>query len=165
MCGVANDITALELGLPGELDRDTCSYTLNPPYDAVCHSLGMSNEEKEHFTLERFQLLAVIAARNAFAIKTQNPFRTYYAALLRAAGGRGTDRHSELMKQVAVALGSENGTLQRDMDRKVDELVCVLLFWDCIALHGIIPLPKTHYSPHFASTLCSAQFKRLVSFP
>ena len=125
MCGSANDITALELGLQEELDRDTCSYTLSPPYEAVCHSLGMSNEEKEHFTIERFQQLAAIAARNGFAIKTHNPFRTYYSSLLRSTGGRGTDRHSEMMKQVAVALGSENGTLQRDMDRKVEELVCI----------------------------------------
>lgn len=130
ICGSANDISALELGLPEEVDKDTCSYTLSPPYEAIYHSLGMSNEEKEHFTLECFQRLAAIAARNGFAIKTQSPFHTYYAALLRAAGGRGTSRHSELMKQVAVALGSKNGTLQRDMDRKVEELVCFFLVFE-----------------------------------
>jgi hypothetical protein len=146
ICGSANDISALEVGLPEEVDKDTCSYTLSPPYEAIYHSLGMSNEEKEHFTLECFQRLAAIAARNGFAIKTQSPFHTYYAALLRAAGGRGTSRHSELMKQVAVALGSKNGTLQRDMDRKVEELVCFFFgCLNCIAPNGIISLPKTDY--------------------
>ena len=65
------------------------------------------------------------AARNGFGILTQSPFKSYYAALLRSAGGRGSDKHEALKEQVARALGSETGQLERGMDRKIEEVVAV----------------------------------------
>jgi hypothetical protein len=132
ICGSAEDITPLELGCENEeLDDSTENpvarqYTLRSAYKSMCDVLILSEEEEKHFTLEFFHRLAAIAARNGFAIKTQSPFRAYHAALLRAAGGRGTDSHVEMMKQVATALGSKNGTLHRDMDRQVEERVSVI---------------------------------------
>jgi len=123
LCGSEDDTSCLELGLEEMLEGGTRRYTLNTTYDAVCNVLTIVEEEKNHFTLELFQLLAAIAARNGFAVMTQSPFRAYHEALLRAAGGRGSDRHAALIRQVATALGSEDGTLQRDMDRKVEEKV------------------------------------------
>jgi hypothetical protein len=80
-------------------------------------------EDRHVLSLEFFHRLAAISARNGFAVTPQSSFRAYHAALLRAAGGRGTDCHNEIMRQVAMALGSKDGALSRDMDRQVEEKV------------------------------------------
>lgn len=123
LCGSANDVTPLELGLEQILHDGTPSYNLNTAYKTICDVLATTDEEMKHFSLEMFERLAAIAARNGFAVKTQSPFRTYHASLLRTSGGRQTDRHAALLKQVAIALGSSDGTLNRDMDRQVEERV------------------------------------------
>ena len=141
LCGSANDMSPLELGYEEEeVDESTqipvtIRYTLRSAYEAMCDALCTTDKEKQYLPLEFFHRLAAVAARNGFAIKTRSPFRAYHAALLRAVGGRGTDRHVEMMKQVATALGSKDGTLHRDMDRKVEERVCLdrcRLLWTSI---------------------------------
>lgn len=124
LCGSADDITPLELGL---YESETRHFTLKTTYNAVCESLKITDNERRYLSQDLFHRLAAIAARNGFAVKTQSPFRPFYAALLRAAGGRQTDRHVALLQQVATALGSTDGTLQRDMDRKVEERVSAVI--------------------------------------
>lgn len=125
MCGDADDVTPLELGVVDASNTET-RYTLRSAYDAMCNALDVTMEDRHVLSLEFFHRLAAISARNGFAVTPQSPFRAYHAALLRAAGGRGTNCHIEIMRQVAMALGSKDGALSRDMDRQVEEKVRIL---------------------------------------
>lgn len=127
LCGEASDVTALELGVLSvdvENNRADC-YSLEPVYTHLLQIWCVSLEEQKKFSLEFFMTLTANAARNGFGIRTQSPFKPYYAALLRTCvGGRGSDQHEELKGRVARALGSEDGNLERGMDRKVEAKVC-----------------------------------------
>ena len=128
ICGSSSDIAPLELGLPVLLPgpNGSCgAYTLKPMYEAVCKALSLDENEQEMFSLELYCQLAAMAARNGFEIATKSPFSIYYSALKGAAGGWGSERHSQLVKQVAAALGSTNGELQRGMDKAVGAKVAV----------------------------------------
>lgn len=122
LCGTASDIQVLELGVQSRDEEGTINFSLLSVYDALCSNVyGMTTQEKSIFSLEWFSRLAAVSARNGFAVRTESPFRPYHAALLRAAGGRGTEKHQVWMKQIAHTLGSEK--LQRTMDRDVADLV------------------------------------------
>lgn len=125
LCGDVDDVTPLELGCEEVVDSSNSKtqYTLRSAYDAMCKALDVTMEDRHVLALELFHHLAAISARNGFAVTPQLPFRAYYAALLRAAGGRDTDCHKDIMRQVAMALGSKDGTLNRGMDRQVEEKV------------------------------------------
>jgi hypothetical protein len=83
----------------------------------------MTTNERSVLDLDLYCRLTAMAARNGFDVATQSPFRDYHGALLRAAGGRGTKKHAAWMKQVAKALGSTDGLLQRGMDHDVERKV------------------------------------------
>jgi hypothetical protein len=126
ICGSSSDIEPLELGilLPGP--TGICgAYTLKPMYEAVCKALSLDENDQEMFSLDLYCQFAAMAARNGFEITTKSPFSIYYSALRSAAGGWGSERHSQLVRQVAAALGSTNGELQRDMDKTVGAKVAV----------------------------------------
>ena len=123
MCGIADDLDALELGqLVMNKENGRLTYSLQQLYDAMVERFSISAVEQETLSLEHLSRLASISARNGFGITTQSPFRPYYAALLRSIGGRDNSaRHVELQQQVARALGAPS--LQRGMDRQVDAKV------------------------------------------
>jgi hypothetical protein len=124
LCGDASDIEALELGVMSRSDAGDVTFSLSPVYDALCSNVFvMTAQERTDLSLELFSRLSAISGRNGFCVRTESPFRPYHSALLRAAGGRGSERHLAWMKEVAHALGSE--TLQRTMDQEVEDLVCV----------------------------------------
>ena len=78
-----------------------------------------------------FHKIAAMAQRNAISLTTASPFRTYYQAMIRNTGGRGSARQQQVASEVAKVLGSENGTLSRDMDRIVEKKVRLLLYlWE-----------------------------------
>jgi SET domain len=127
LCGESSDVTALELGVAHRDDEHTglVSYSLEAVYSYLVKIWSVSMEEKMTFTLEFFMRLAASAARNGFGIRTQSPFKPYYAALLRTCvGGRGSEQHEELKGRVARALGSHDGNLERGMDRNIEAKVC-----------------------------------------
>jgi hypothetical protein len=125
LCGEAVDVTSLELGIreTSSQEGDTVSYTLQPVYDHLLNVYYVTEDERAVFSLEHFLALVAKAARNGFGIYTQSPFEVYYAALLRSCGGRGTSLHRDLCRQVALALGSEEGVLDRGMQTAVQERV------------------------------------------
>jgi SET domain len=124
LCGNASDIEPLELGVISRSDAGQIQFSLLPVYNALCSNVYvMTAQERTDLSLELFSRLSAISGRNGFCVRTESPFRPYHSALLRAAGGRGSERHLAWMNEVAHALGSE--TLQRTMDREVEDLVCV----------------------------------------
>jgi SET domain len=120
-CGVASDVTALELGALRSQSSDVHYYTLETVYDKLSDVLSLTVIERESLSLPLLHEMAAKAGRNGFGILTQSPFKAYYAGLLRSAGGRGSVTHNEMMGQVAIALGS--GSLERGMDRLVEQRV------------------------------------------
>jgi len=155
LCGNASDVTPLQLGrcvtraqdcdqnsgispssMKGKPTFDTEShFTLDYVYQCLVSSWSLTeNEQREVLSLDDFHRLAAIAARNAVGVSTQSPFSSYYNALLRTIGGRGSvEQHETLKSQVAQALGSHEGQLNRGMDRSVQEKVAAQIV-------GIFPL-------------------------
>ena len=133
MCGLPPDVDKLELGVLQSAETNTHTnqprhqQRLGNVYISVCDALSLTLCERESMSLELFCHLAAIAALNGFEITTQSPFTTYYTSLIRAAGGRGSERHQLYMKEVARTLGSEDGSLRRGMDESVENKVAVRL--------------------------------------
>ena len=140
MCGEAKDLTPLELGVltrsntpkrgNTDINRKAAEnimheyYSLDTAYLAICGELDLTPEEQQStLTLEFLHTQACVAARNSFCITTQSPFRPYYSALLRESGGRQTTHHKEFVKELSLVLGSENETLERGMDKQVENQV------------------------------------------
>lgn len=124
ICGESCDINPLEIGLlQREGEQDKVQYSLQNIYDALCNTLELTEMEYDAFPLTSFEKYVAQAARNGFNITTRSPFREYYSAMTRATGGRNSERHKATVKQLALALGAENGELRRDMDREIDEKV------------------------------------------
>jgi len=121
LCGKASDVTPLELGVIG--DYFNRLYSLEPVYNHLIELLSLNEKEKAVLSLNYFHELAAKAARNGFGIRTQSPFKAYYSSLLRQSGGRGSPQHVKWMAQVAKALGSNSGQLERGMDRSIEEKV------------------------------------------
>ena len=130
-CGTADNLNALELGIQQSTtieddgNNSPCtSFTLKPVYDILVTILGINTrDEREALSLELFHALAAKAARNGFGLRTQSPFKAYYAGILRKSSGRRDSiEHQAWMKQIAQALfGKEQ--LERGMDRWIDEMV------------------------------------------
>lgn len=120
LCGSSNDVQALELGLFMVDNNGTTSYTLTHYYKHIVDALQISIEEQRFLSEAYFGKLAAVAARNSVGFRTQSPFKAYYAALLRQAGGWGSSTHQAYMKQLAQALGGHE-MLDRGMDRDLDE--------------------------------------------
>lgn len=124
LCGSSSDVSALELEMAHRCDDGTIIYKLDPVYDRLVNILSMSSIEKDILSAEYFATLACQAARNGFGIRTRSPFKEYYASLLRSCvGGRQSEKYKDYQRQVARALGSNDGTLERGMDRQVEEQV------------------------------------------
>jgi hypothetical protein len=123
MCGDAEDLIALELGQPVVSSADgRLTYNLQRLYDALVERFSISAVEQSTLSSELLGRFASIAARNGFGVRTQSPFRSYYAALLRSIGGRDNSaKHLEVQNHVARALGASS--LQRGMDRQLDAKV------------------------------------------
>ena len=124
ICGDSCDINPLEIGLlqRGQ-EQDEAQYSLKSIYDALCKSLELTEMERDAFPLTSYEKYVAQAARNGFNITTRSPFREYYSAMTRATGGRNSERHKAAVKQLALALGAEDGELRRDMDREIEEKV------------------------------------------
>ena len=126
LCGEASDVGRLELGVevPG-IDSEPLSprYSLEPFYNLLAEELQLTPEEREALDLIVFERLAAIVARNSVGFRTQSPFKSYYAALLRHSGGWGSDKHEQYMQQLAQALGSDNNKLDRNMDYEIEKRV------------------------------------------
>ena len=124
LCGESCDINPLEIGvLQREEEQDEAQYSLKSIYDALCSTLELTEMERDAFPLTSYEKYVAQAARNGFNISTRSPFREYYSATTRATGGRNSERHKATVKQLALALGAEDGELRRDMDREIDEKV------------------------------------------
>lgn len=135
LCGEAEDITPLRLGL---LDSESGKYTLERAYDVIASLLQLSTEERDNcLSLKEFHKTAAIAQRNAISLMTGSPFQTYYQSLIREAGGRGSARQKELSRSIAYLLGSRDGTLTRNMDRLVEEK-CVIKMGGIFTLASMI---------------------------
>ena len=123
LCGEDSDIHQLELG---RMDENTGKFTLETGYEAVSSVMTLTESERGSgglFSLSEFHKVAAIAQRNAISLTTGSPFRTYYQDIIRTTGGRGSIKQKQVISQVARILGSEDGTLTRDMDRLVEEKV------------------------------------------
>ena len=123
LCGEDSDIHQLELG---RMDENTGKFTLETGYEAVSSVMTLTESERGSgglFSLREFHKVAAIAQRNAISLTTGSPFRTYYQDIIRTTGRRGSIKQKQVISQVARILGSEDGTLTRDMDRLVEEKV------------------------------------------
>jgi SET domain len=100
------------------------NMTLEPLYKQLVEVWSMSPDEASFLNLHLFHRLAAMAARNGVGMSPVSPFATYYQALIRRAGGRGTTRHARVVEQVALAVskGATN-RLERGMDRHIQEKV------------------------------------------
>jgi len=131
LCGDASDIQPLEIGQAERINNEDnnasrdVTYTMEPLYLKLCDTLRITDSEQAVLSLQLLQRLAAIVARNGHCVTTQNPFRMYYNTLIRQAGGRGSNQHQAWMTQVAKAMGSSDGTLQRNMDRDIEQQVAV----------------------------------------
>lgn len=119
LCGDAKDVTALELGI---MEQDS-TYSLQPVYNHLLKLFDMTDQEQSVLSSPDLHEMAAQAARNGVGIRTQSPFKTYYTSLVRQAGERGSSKREQLMTDVAKALGSDGGNLERGMDRLVEEKV------------------------------------------
>lgn len=125
LCGDASDVEPLELGTSSRDKDGKVHCNLLDIYNFLVDVFSVSPTENETFSLDYLHKMAAKGARNGFGILTQSPFKSYYGALLRTAGGRGSDKHDALKEQVARALGSDSGVLERGMDRLVEQRVAV----------------------------------------
>lgn len=122
LCGEAMDIPILQLG---SFDAALGTYTLEKEYEAIANAIQLSEAERQSpFSLHDFHRMVAKAQRNAISLTTGSPFRTYYQAVLRNTGGRGSTKQQRIVSELAKVLGSENGTLTRDMDQVVESKVC-----------------------------------------
>lgn len=113
LCGDASEVQALELGLHERLQSDeegtlTYVFRLEPVYHALVKGLALEQQQQRTFTLNLLQQCAAQAARNGFAFRTQSPFDTYYASVLRVAG-RGSPAHEQLKTTIAHFLEQQDG--------------------------------------------------------
>ncbi|GKY99456.1 hypothetical protein MPSEU_000900100 [Mayamaea pseudoterrestris] len=120
LCGDANDVIALEIG---DFDPLSSTYSLHTLHASLVNAYTMVPSEVAVLSLDHLHKHASMAARNGVGLVTQSPFKTYYSDLLRSTGGRGSAQHDAVKTQVAYALGSADGVLQRGMDRLVDDKV------------------------------------------
>jgi hypothetical protein len=156
ICGNSSDMSPLEIGIE-VFDREgEARYSLAPLHSALCSILSIESELQAVLSVEYFEQLAAITARNGFAHTTQSPFSVYYQSLLRECG-RGTLKHKKVMSELAKALGSPDGTLNRSMDKDIARQCAVRtasLFPltaktnhscdpNCEALHGVFPNSRT----------------------
>ena len=132
LCGSPNDLEALQLGdakalLPAILQALDWNHKKKLSTTATNTAWTSSREQNVSVATSTEQLFArcvAAAARNGISLTTKSPFREYYASLLRASGGqRESERHCQHKRQIALALGATDGTLQRGMDRIVEEKV------------------------------------------
>jgi hypothetical protein len=122
ICGESSDINPLEIGaLRRKEDQHEPWYSLEVIYDALCNAFELTETERKAFPLTFYEKYVAMAARNGFNVTTRSPFREYYSAMTRATGGRNSERHKTTVRQLALALGAEDGELRRDMDREIDE--------------------------------------------
>jgi len=128
LCGEANDIQALGFGVAStEANKDTDNPRLPPlqeEYDAIADEIELEMSERESdgpFPLRQFHKMVAIGQRNSISLTTGSPFRTYYQAMIRKTGGRGSSLQQQVVADVARLLGSKDGKLSRDMDRMVEE--------------------------------------------
>ena len=122
LCGEAADVGPLELGVETR-DAPTSAprYSLQSFYNVLVKKLELTAKEQEILNLTVLERLTAIAARNSVGFRTKSPFKAYYAALLRNAGGWGSDKHQAYMEQLAKALGRQE--LDRNMDHEIEERV------------------------------------------
>ena len=132
LCGEEDDIPLLRLGSididdDETIGEDTYTYALKNEYEAIAHAIGLTESERSSknspFSLRRFHRMAAVAQRNAISLTTGSPFQTYYQAMIRNTGGRGSSRQKQVVSELARVLGSGDGTLSREMDRIVEEKV------------------------------------------
>jgi SET domain len=129
LCGTSSDIQKLELGIPQAMrvaKDETLSilYTLEPIYLYLVDLYSMTIDERQNrFSLEYFTSVTAKAARNSFGLRTQSPFQTYYAGIVRTHYDRKSDAHRLVQRALAMALGSTTGWLERGMDQKVNDHV------------------------------------------
>lgn len=121
LCGTSDDCSELDMG-------DVASH-----YNAIAERWDMTTNERDVLSLECFQRLVAAACRNSFGVRTQSPFKPYYAAVLRQCG-RDSTVHQQLRQAISQFLGAssirDETTLRRGMDRDMDdhfapEIVCL----------------------------------------
>jgi len=129
LCGEARDIRALGFESSSTLtnDVDNAGKILQPlqnEYEAIANAIELTESERNsdwRFSLWQFQKIVAIAQRNSISLMTGSPFRTYYQAMIRNTGGRGTSRQQQVASDVARLLGSKDGKLTRNMDRMIED--------------------------------------------
>jgi hypothetical protein len=132
LCGDAEDIHALGFETSSPVTNNDADNAENNPqpllqeYEAIANAIELTESERNsdsRFSLRQFHKIVAIAQRNAISLTTGSPFRTYYQAMIRQTGGRGSRRQQEVASDVARLLGSKDGKLTRDMDRMVENKV------------------------------------------
>jgi SET domain len=101
------------------------AMTLDPLYKQLVDLWSMTpNEASAVLNVTLFHRLAAMAARNGVGMSPMSPFATYYQALIRHAGGRGTAAHAQVVEHVARAVShGATSCLERGMDRRVQDKV------------------------------------------
>ena len=133
LCGEAKDIPALGFEtspalFDGERDENDSIHRnpLQNEYEAIVDAIELTESERksdQRFSIQEFHKLVAIAQRNSISLTTGSPFRTYYQAMVRKTGGRGSSRQQKVVAEVARLLGSNDGKLTRDMDQMVEDKV------------------------------------------
>ena len=173
-CGTHDNLNALELGEyirqpqpqpqkeQNAIDSGRDYYTLQSLYERLQTILELSTyDERKIFDLCLLHTAVAKAARNGFGIRTQSPFKSYYAGLLRQSGGqRDSPKHRANMKRVIRAIFSssisssssldnkddnkdEDYKLERGMDRIIEQMVapevCAVFSLTARCNHACVP--------------------------
>jgi SET domain len=151
LCGSETELTELEIGIGQRhttVENMTITeYTLEPVYNYLIDAFSMSDQEQSELSYTAFTLLAVQAARNGFGIRTQSPFQSYYASLLRSTV-RGSKHHQQMTRQVLSALGVS------ELDRRIDETINRRVSPQLSALFSL-----TSRINHACSSSCNAEVR------
>lgn len=135
LCGTSSNIHTLELGIPQtnrpttkddtkSIQKQPIMYSLEPIYLYLVNIYSITIDERQNmFSLEYLMSLSAKAARNSFGLRTQSPFQTYYAAIVRSHYTRGSNAHKQVQRTMAMALGSATGSFERGMDQKINDQV------------------------------------------
>lgn len=119
-CGESEDISLLKLG---NCDENGI-YNMSVGYEVIRKVLSLTLDEQEGpLSIDLYHKLAAKSQRNGIHLCTLSPFRSYYQAMLRNTGGRGSSRQKEVSRDIAKILGASDGKLSREMDRIIEDKV------------------------------------------
>jgi SET domain len=105
MCGDAQDLARLQVGV---LFHGQQPRTVEPFYQAICNTLGMTCQEKQILSLAVLERLAIVCSRNSLHVASASPWTIY---------------QDRVNQQIATQSVDTAEAILRDMKRAMVQLV------------------------------------------